>query len=158
MDGVIEGDIRPSPPDPSPPSFVDGLGREGNADVVEGTAGDDTIRGWGGNDILSGNEGDDIIFGGWGEDTSSGDAGDDVMFVVLGPNTVVFASNGGADTVVGYKPGVDEFDLTAVAGVDSFNDLALTDKGDDMLVDYGSGAFLLKNTDLGSVEAGDFLI
>ena len=64
----------------------------------------------------------------------------------------------GADTVVGYKPGIDELDLTAVSGLTSFNDLSLTASGDDVLVDYGSGSFLLKNTAVGSVEASDFLL
>ena len=81
-----------------------------------------------------------------------------MLFVILGENTLEFDDNDGADTVVGYKPGIDEFDLTAVSGLADFNDLSLTAISDDVLVDYGSGSFLLKDTVLASVEAADFLL
>jgi hypothetical protein len=60
--------------------------------------------------------------------------------------------------VVGYKPGIDQFDLTSVADLTDFSDLSLTASGDDTLVDYGGGSFLLKNTEIGSIDASDFLV
>jgi Ca2+-binding RTX toxin-like protein len=129
-----------------------------SGETASGAGGPDILRGRGGDDVLNGIDGDDKILGGLGRDTSSGGAGDDLLFVILGKNTLVFATNGGDDTVVGYKPGTDEFDLTAVAGLDSFDDLVLKDTGDDVLVDYGSGSFLLKDTDLSSVKEGDFVV
>jgi hypothetical protein len=134
------------------------IGGGDDADVFEMGPQKDIILGRGGNDVLSGNDGDDIIIGGRGADTSSGDAGDDVLFVILDENTLKFDDNDGADVVVGYKPGIENFDLTAVTGLASFSDLSSTASGDDVLVDYGSGSFLLKNTDLSSVDLSDFLV
>jgi serralysin len=136
-------------------NFVDG---GDGSDEMSGRSGDDTMCGKAGNDGISGDDSNDSIFGGTGADSISGDAGDDRLFVILGENTVEFSDDDGADAVVGYKPGIDHFDLTAVSGLDSFDDLTLSHQGDDVLVDYGSGTFLLKHTDLNSVHAGDFVV
>jgi Ca2+-binding RTX toxin-like protein len=134
---------------------VGGRGR----DYVSGDTGDDLTSGGRGIDDCSGGDGHDIVFGGLGRDTTSGGGGDDLLFIVFGENTLEFLSdNNGADTVVGYKPSIDHFDLTAISGLGDFSDLSLTSSGDDVLVDYGTGSFLLKNTDLSSVDSGDFLV
>jgi Ca2+-binding RTX toxin-like protein len=133
------------------------LGLRGS-DMVDGGAGDDVVRGGRGIDDDAGSDGDDTVFGGLGDDRSSGDAGDDVLFIIFGANTLTFVDNDGDDAVRGYKPGIDTFDLTAVAGLDDRDDLPVTDSGDDVLVDYGTGSFLLKNTDFSDVEASDFLV
>jgi serralysin len=136
-------------------NFVDG--RDGS-DEMSGRSGNDIICGRAGNDVISGDDSNDRIFGGTGANSISGDDGDDRLFVIFGENTVEFSDDDGADVVVGYKPGTDHFDLTAVPGVDSFDDLTLSDQGDDVLVDYGSGTFLLKNTELSSLDASDFVV
>jgi FG-GAP repeat/RTX calcium-binding nonapeptide repeat (4 copies) len=118
----------------------------------------DTLRGLEGADTLSGGGDTDVIFGGRSQDWVSGGTGDDLLFVFFGADTLEFLDNDGTDTVVGYKPGIDKFDLTAVAGLASFNDLSLASQGADVLVNYGSGAFLIKNMRLSSVEASDFLV
>jgi hypothetical protein len=128
-----------------------------SADDLVGDAGDDTIRGRAGDDLLSGRDGDDRAFGGLGADSLSGGEGDDMLGVIFGRNTVEFADGDGVDMVVGYKPGIDDFDLTAVAAADEFDDLRLIPCHHGVLVDYGSGALLLTHTSVGSVEADDFL-
>ena len=127
-------------------------------DTISGGIGNDFARGRAGDDLASGNEGNDVVFGGFGRDSTSGDAGDDFLGIVFGANTLRFSDGDGDDTVVGYDPGIDGFDLTAVSGLDDFSDLSLTDTGNDVLVDYGSGSFRLNNTEFSSVEAGDFLV
>src|SRR4029453_18490919 len=107
--------------------------KQKTASEVSGRSGDDTMCGKAGNDGISGDDSNDRIFGGTGADSISGDAGDDRLFVILGENTVEFSDDGGADGVVGYKPGIDHFDLTAVSGLDSFDDLTLSHQGDDVL-------------------------
>ncbi|MEM1050284.1 MAG: FG-GAP-like repeat-containing protein [Pseudomonadota bacterium] len=49
----------------------------GDADVLTGGAGDDTLYGGGGADNVSGGEDNDVLFGGTGADTLTGGAGDD---------------------------------------------------------------------------------
>ena len=63
------------------------------------------------------------------------------MFVILGANTLTFANDSHFDYVVGYKPGVDTFDLTSVWGLDNFADLSMQTVGNGVLVSYGFGGF-----------------
>lgn len=127
-------------------------------DTINGQDGPDDIFGGDGDDNLDGDDGNDFIFGGFGRNSMSGDEGHDVLKIALGKNTLRFNDNDGFDVVLGYKPGVDEFDLTEVDNLDDFDDLSFDDTGDDVLVDYETGAFLLKNTAMSSIQAGDFLI
>ena len=53
-----------------PNQFHDAEERRGEADVIDGGAGDDVIFGQGGDDELAGGAGDDVIFGGAGTDTA----------------------------------------------------------------------------------------
>lgn len=78
--------------------------------VVDGGAGNDTIRGAEGNDTLSGGDGNDSINGGAGSDSLSGGDGDDVIDGDQG-NDIAFLGNGndlfiwdpgdGSDTIEG---------------------------------------------------------
>ena len=47
---------------------------------------------------------------------------------------------------------------TAVSGLNDFGDLDLTPAFGGVLVDYGSGSFFVRNTDIRDVEEGDFLL
>ena len=133
------------------------IGRDGD-DSIDGGTGDDITRGIGGVDVVSGGDGDDIVFGGFEQDSMSGNAGDDFLGIIFGENTLSFADDDGFDKVAGYTPGGDKFDLTAVSDLDDFSDLDLTSICNGVLVDYGSGSFFLRNTNLSSVEEGDFLL
>jgi Ca2+-binding RTX toxin-like protein len=133
------------------------LGREGD-DSIDGGTGDDLTRGIFGEDSVIGGDGDDIVFGGFQSDSTSGDGGDDFLGIVFGANTLTFDDGDGDDGVVGYTPGVDQFDLTAVSGLSDFDDLDLTRTFGGVEVDYGSGSFFLWNTTLRSIEEDDFLV
>jgi hypothetical protein len=53
---------------------------------------------------------------------------------------------------------VDTFDLRGVADVHDRGDLHLTDTGSDVLVDYGTGSFVVEGVAGTSVlDAGDFI-
>jgi VCBS repeat-containing protein len=62
-------------------NLKDGITGDGNANRLEGLAGNDTINGGAGNDTLLGGDGDDALNGGAGNDGIDGGAGSDTLAV-----------------------------------------------------------------------------
>ena len=127
----------------------------GTDDKLKGGKGNDDLSGLGGSDILQGKKGNDILDGGKGSDALTGGDGID---------TFVFADGYGADRVLDYKAGVDVFDLSGVAGVHAFNDLALTQiNSKTVLIDFdgipGGDTLTVQKTTIAILTAhtGDFL-
>ncbi|MBI2529453.1 MAG: DUF2974 domain-containing protein, partial [Candidatus Rokubacteria bacterium] len=84
--------------------------------VVQGTAGDDTLIGYGGADAISGLAGNDQLYGREGNDTLAGDAGADLLQGDGGDDTLqggadadALGGGGGNDTLDG-GPGDDTLD------------------------------------------------
>ena len=146
--------------------FVDG--GEG-ADDVWGGAGDDTLHGGGGDDALEGHGGDDRLYGGAGDDelyggegtdVLDGGAGSDTLSGEAGNDTFVFAAGHGNDTITDFTDGGDLIDLTAIAGISGFEDLTITADGSAAVIDltaHGGGTIRLDHTDVGDLDAADFL-
>jgi Ca2+-binding RTX toxin-like protein len=67
--------------------------------LVQGTDGNDMLRGYAGNDVLSGGEGDDQLYGGDGDDTLIGGPGNDRLEGGLGNDTYIFNRGDGQDSV-----------------------------------------------------------
>ena len=112
------------------------------ADVINGGAGDDTIYGRAGNDQLNGEEGDDELFGGSGHDSLDGGAGDDVLHGGAGNDRL---DGGDGDDVLNGGAGRDV--LNGGAGDDVLNggagqDVLTGGAGDDVL-NGGAGADVL---------------
>ena len=113
------------------------------------------LAAWG-DDTLSGGAGDDRLAGGPGDDRLSGGPGADVF---------IFAPAGGYDVVTDFRAGEDKIDLSAFAGIDSTDGLALQQQGDDLIIDlaaHGGGEITLQGfneTDLADAHfifsAGD---
>ena len=113
------------------------------------------LAAWG-DDTLSGGAGDDLLAGGPGDDRLSGGPGADVF---------IFAPAGGYDVVTDFRAGEDKIDLSAFAGIDSTDGLALQQQGDDLIIDlaaHGGGEITLQGfneTDLADAHfifsAGD---
>ena len=73
-----------------------------------------------------------------------------------GDDVFLFASGDGADRLIGYETGED-FIVLSVDGVDSFDDLAITDFARGALVDLGGGDQLrLIGVDADDLSATDF--
>ena len=77
-------------------------------DYLDGGAGNDTLRGLGGNDVLAGGEGTDWLSGDTGNDTVAGGDGDDWLYAGSGNDllegeeswdTYVFGVGDGSDTI-----------------------------------------------------------
>ena len=118
-------------------------------DVLNGDNGNDTLNGGANNDTLNGGANDDDLIGQDGDDTLTGGSGSDDF---------IFDDGHGADTVTDFQNGSDQFDLTAVAGVDDIGDLTITDNGATVTVNYGTGSFTITNlADPASLDAGDFI-
>lgn len=134
------------------------VGSAGNDDL-DGGEGRDRLLGGGGNDVLDGGADNDNLKGGGGADTLIGGEGDDVLLGGGGPDTMVFADGHGDDTVKRFGAGQDMLDLSDVTAIADFDDLtaALSQVGDDAVIDTGGGSITLENVLIGDLSEGDFI-
>ena len=105
------------------------------------------------------------VLAAWGDDTLSGGPGDDRLSGGPGADVFIFAPAGGYDVVTDFRAGEDKIDLSAFAGIDSTDGLALQQQGDDLIIDlaaHGGGEITLQGfneTDLADAHfifsAGD---
>jgi Ca2+-binding RTX toxin-like protein len=119
----------------------------GYKNSLEGGGGDDLLRGWGGKDILSGDKGNDTLIGGTGEDR------------------FVFATGGDRDVIRDFDARGDTHDVLDIRGllaVHSYRDLVhnhLKQIGDDAVIfGHNGDAIILRDVQIASLDAGDFLI
>ncbi len=91
--------------------------------TLNGTNGNDLIRGYAGNDTLNGNDGNDMLYGGAGNDTLNAGNGNDMLYGGVGTDTL----NGGSgnDTLLG---GAGNDTLAGGLGADVFK-WELSDRG-----------------------------
>ena len=106
-----------------------------------GGDGNDTLTAGTGNAILDGQRGNNILTGGDGKD----------FFVV-------HRRESGTDTIVNFDPAKNEkLDLVGFRGM-TFSDLVLTQQGEDVLINPGSGqTILLKNQTVAAITADQFV-
>jgi len=125
-------------------SAFTGAGND-SANVITGNAGNDTIRGFGGEDIIDGGAGADVLYGQDGSDTVTGGAGADYFVLANAANT-------GTDTFVDFTPGEDK-----IAFIQSkFSGLPATLTAAELLVGSGkskptAGQHLIYNTTSGTL-------
>ncbi|MGI3167945.1 choice-of-anchor I family protein [Pseudooceanicola sp. C21-150M6] len=132
------------------------------SEVIDGTLGDDNIKGKGGDDVIDagggndgvnggmgadsilGGAGDDTIFGGNGDDTIDGGLGDDLLVGQAGADVFAFGTGDGDDTIKGFGA-TDTIDLSET-GL-SFGDLVIDETPEgDVLVTYGTDSILVMLT------------
>ena len=85
--------------------------------------------------------------------------GDDVFTGVAGADTFVFASGHGNDTIRDFTDGEDAIDLTAITGIDGFEDLTINADGTTAVIDltaHGGGTIRLENFSVDDLDAEDF--
>jgi Ca2+-binding RTX toxin-like protein len=111
-----------------------------------------------GGNTLTGNTARNTLDGGAGGDKLIGGGGNDKLLGGADADTFIFHDGDGRDTVTDFENGIDTFDLRGVADVHDRGDLQLTDTGADVLVDYGSGSFVVEGvTGTSVLDAGDFI-
>ena len=98
-------------------------------DSIDGGGGSDLLRGGSGNDTIEGGEGNDLLLGGTGDDSLGGGAGDDWMWG--GEGNDVLVGGEGNDTLVG---GEGNDTLTGGAGEDVF--VITADTGTTTITDF----------------------
>jgi len=134
-------------------------------DVLEGDEGGDRLRGGNGDDglngglnadILAGGNGNDSLMGGFGRDVLNGGRGVDTLLGGVGHDRFVFnATSGVEDIIRDFQDGKDLI-VYSDAGL-TFDDLNISQRGTNVLVDFGTSSALLRGTDLAEITADDFL-
>ena len=120
-----------------------------NNDVIYGADGGAYLNGKFGYDTLVGGAGDDFIVGGTRKDTLTGGDGSDTFLFRMGDDL---------DTITDFQFGADGDVLifSANMAVDSFDDLVITQVGDDVRIRYGSNStVVLQNHDVSDVDAAN---
>ncbi|MEM8740176.1 MAG: hypothetical protein AAGE13_01675 [Pseudomonadota bacterium] len=131
-------------------------------DVLLGRDGNDVLRGGEGIDVLNGGAGDDRIFGDGGNDRLNGGTDNDVLTGGAGIDFFIFSENNGADRITDFTNGQDRLNLAAFEFASAAEVLAITEqRGTAAAIDLsgvGGGEILLLNTDIGVLNAADFLL
>ncbi|MFZ2869174.1 calcium-binding protein [Zavarzinia sp.] len=128
-------------------------------DTLDGGAKDDILYGDAGNDTLLGGQGLDDLFGGDNTDRLDGGIGNDDLTGGAGRDTFVFATGTGVDTVKDFTNNFDYLDFTASAA-NSFADIQahMSQVGADVVIAFGTDKFIIENTNIGVLDASDFLV
>ncbi len=130
-------------------------GGQGDDQLFSG-AGNDTLRGGAGNDILDGGNGDDRLYGGRGNDVLQGGNGSDFLKGHQGADQFIFdTEDQGHDRIADFT---DIIDLMVLNGLAGFDDLTITQNGNDALISWaGESDITLTNFDSTLLGADDFM-
>lgn len=130
-------------------------GGKGDDHLFSG-AGSDTLRGGAGNDVLEGGRGDDRLLGGQGDDVLAGGSGSDFLKGHQGADHFVFNTEEyGHDQIADFTDNIDLMVLNDLAG---FNDLSITQNGDDTFISWaGDSDITLSGFDSTLLGADDFM-
>lgn len=129
-------------------------------DKLYGDAGNDKLYAGAGNDLLSGGSGNDQLFGGKGNDKLDGGKGNDLLSGGAGSDTFIFKKGQGNDTITDFEAGCDKGDVIRLdkSVLKNFSDVLAhaTEKGDDLVIDYGRNTIKLEGIDKADLHANDF--
>ncbi|MCB1376189.1 MAG: calcium-binding protein, partial [Rhodobacteraceae bacterium] len=127
-------------------------------------AGDDILAGESDNDRLYGEDGDDTLNGGFGNDRLVGGAGNDRLIGLTGINIVtgnegndVFVFTAEQTTITDFEDGFDQIDVSALAGIDSFDDVNVVALGSSVKLVFAEGTITMLDTTAGELDATDFI-
>ena len=131
--------------------------------TILGTSGGDSLEETDGNDLIAPGSGNDTVGGGDGDDVFLDGAGDDVYTGGAGAVTFLFSCHGsgtGNDTITDFTSGEDTIDLRGFPGVSGFDDLTLTQGGDDVVIDltaHGGGTVRQESVSLDGIAGESFI-
>jgi len=137
-------------------------------DLIFGRAGNDILTSAGSNNRLYGGYGNDTLFA-QSDDTLLGGVGDDVLYSLGSGNTLVggfgadqfWIANGAlpevANTVVDFEVGQDVLGISRIAGLNSFDDLTLSQSDDNTLINaMGRDIAILNGIESSSLNSSSF--
>lgn len=134
---------------------VDELRGGGGRDKVNGGGGEDFVAGNGGADQLRGGGGRDDIEGGGGADKLNGGRGADELTGGGGRDVFQFRIGDGFDRITDFQQGRDRIEI--IRGAEEFDDLAISQSDDDVLIAFANVRILVENADDGAFNAADFI-
>ena len=179
---VLAGDIREN--------WIDGLGGndllyggpDGGPDILFGGDGDDKVYGGKGRDRLYGGPGDDLLRGGPDNDVLDyavytvdlerstateihfkrvrHDYGNDRLEGGAGADYFYFYPDGGNDTILDFGNGEDRISLWVFKEIQSVDDLALQQQGDNLVIDLtaqGGGTITLQDYNQADISEEHFI-
>ena len=114
-------------------------------------------QGGGGADRLWGQGGNDRLFGGAGKDMLAGGGGRDLLVGGGGADVFVFGKGHGHDRIRDFTLDEDLIRLQPGSGVGGFEDLTLTQQGDDLRITTPQGQIWLEDISAAQISADDFL-
>ncbi len=138
---------------------VDEIRAGGGNDTVKAGDGNDTLYGDAGDDALYGENGNDALYGGDGHDNLVGGAGDDQLTGGAGNDTVVFGPASGKDVVKDFVLSADKVDLSGWSG-ETFASLIgrAVQSGADTVLNFADGSQLtLQNIALTQLTTAHFI-
>jgi len=112
---------------------------------VDGAAGNDSLRGGGGQDTINGHDGNDTLIGLGGDDTLDGGAGNDIVVGSTGSDLLI--GGDGNDTLNGISP-TDEKSDTFFDGVEATQSVDTLDGG------LGDDFYMVQANDLIAADPG----
>ena len=149
------------------PGEEDTISGDGNDNVLNGTDADDTILGYGGNDTLSGGDGYDYLNGGTGNDILNGGnlgddleggSGNDTLTGGQGDDYFIFVDDFGHDIITDFENGVDQLNLSALDEGTPFDQVTISQSGNDSLIQFGDNSITLLDTDSANITFDDFIL
>jgi FecR protein len=104
--------------------------------------------------VLTGTSGKDVIFGtGYGDTLTGGGGADQFVFSPTSGTTTV------QHTITDFSVALDKIDLRQFSQIDSWRDVAATQKGSDTLLTLDNhDTLLLQGVKAGSLHASDFIV
>ena len=127
----------------------------GGRDTVKGGGGRDTLEGGGGKDLLEGGRGRDFLDGSNGADTLVGGKGNDVLTGGGGLDVFEFTRGDGRDVITDFDQLRDT--IRIVDGADSFDDLRITQVGDDVQIRFANVVITVRDDQAENFTEADFM-
>ncbi|MCW2292450.1 Ca2+-binding RTX toxin-like protein [Pseudomonas sp. BIGb0408] len=109
-------------------------------DTIAAGGGDDWIYGEAGNDSLIGNEGNDQIYGGAGDDVLDGGEGSDYLVGGAGSDLYKFAPGWGQDTLENYDTDAAKLDAIVFSEGIAPTDITVTRSSDNLVLSLADSA------------------
>lgn len=128
-------------------------------DEIDGSEGSDRLHGGKGFDNIKGGEGNDRLWADGGGARMSGGADDDTLIgKFFAKDTFVFdLVPFGNDRIKHFENGTDRIEIATYTGVESFDDIEVSQHGHSTWLGFAEGTVRIANFDASRIDANDFI-